>query len=126
MVMAMVMGYGMVINDSVTDLLGQANGLLGRFIQIKEPNFRYLGLETMGRLARIPQTAEEKEASIKRHQAVIQQLLKDPDVSIRKRALDLLYDMCDSGNAQVHHIISPHHLCLPSPSFTDSVMNGWI
>ncbi|KAG6736633.1 hypothetical protein POTOM_060492 [Populus tomentosa] len=37
---------------------------------------------------------------IKRHQAQIITSLKDPDISIRRRALDLLYGMCDVSNAK--------------------------
>ncbi|CAA6658620.1 unnamed protein product [Spirodela intermedia] len=37
---------------------------------------------------------------IKRHQAQIVTSLKDPDISIRRRALDLLYGMCDVSNAK--------------------------
>jgi AP-2 complex subunit alpha len=43
-------------------------GLLGRFVSIREPNFRYLGLDMMTRLARIPGTLPV----IKKHQATIQ------------------------------------------------------
>jgi AP-2 complex subunit alpha len=63
---------------------------------VREPNIRYLGLETMARMARIGGTLE----TIKKHQASIQFSLKDGDISIRKRALDLLYTMCDETNAR--------------------------
>lgn len=77
-------------------LKASAIGLLGRFISVREPNIRYLGLETMARMARIGGTLE----TIKKHQASIQFSLKDGDISIRKRALDLLYTMCDETNAR--------------------------
>jgi hypothetical protein len=38
--------------------------------------------------------------SIKKHQAHIISSLKDPDISIRRRSLDLLYGMCDISNAK--------------------------
>jgi len=79
-----------------TELQSQAVGLLGRFVSIREPNFRYLGLDTMTKVARVPGSLP----SIKRHQSTVQFSLKDPDVSIRKRALDLLYVMCDKSNSQ--------------------------
>lgn len=79
-----------------TDLHGQAAALLGRFVSIREPNYRYLGLETMARMARVPQMLE----TIKRHEKTVSFSLKDPDISIRKRALNLLYVMCDSSNAR--------------------------
>ena len=69
---------------------------LGRFISAKEPNTRYMGLENMGRLSELPQVA----AAVKRNQAQIIESLHDPDISIRRRALDLLFGMCDAGNAE--------------------------
>ena len=80
------------VADSMRD---KAVGLLGRFISVREPNIRYLGLDTMSRLARIESTTE----LIKRHQSTILYSLKDADISIRKRALDLLFSMCDETNS---------------------------
>ena len=77
------------------EMQGAAIGLLGRFISIREANFRYLGLDAMTKLAHVPGSL----GAIKKHQEVIQASLQDPDVSIRKRALDLLYVMCDKSNA---------------------------
>ena len=87
-------------SNGVDDLKGQAIALLGRFISVREPNIRYLGLETMARMARIADSLDV----IKKHQATIQFSLKDTDISIRKRALDLLYTMCDQQNA--HEIVA--------------------
>jgi AP-2 complex subunit alpha len=80
------------VADSMRD---KAVGLLGRFISVREPNIRYLGLDTMSRLAKIESTTE----LIKRHQSTILYSLKDADISIRKRALDLLFSMCDETNS---------------------------
>ena len=77
-----------------TDLLPQACGLLGRFISIREANIRYLGLETMARLSvALPETMD----ALKKHQSTILFSLKDQDISIRRRALDLVYSMCDTS-----------------------------
>jgi len=64
------------------------------FINVKEGNIRYLGLDAMGRLAKISKTHK----LIKRHLRTIQYSLDDDDMSIRKRALDLLYSICDEDN----------------------------
>lgn len=69
---------------------------LGRFISAREPNTRYLGLENMARLSTLPQVA----AAVKRNLPQIVESLHDPDISIRRRALDLLYGMVDADNAQ--------------------------
>lgn len=70
--------------------------LLGKFISVREPNIRYLGLLTMAKLAQLEGTAE----SIKKHQATVLVSLKDSDISVRRRALDLLFVMCDTDNAE--------------------------
>eukprot|EP00934_Nitzschia_sp_Nitz4_P008342 Nitzschia sp. Nitz4//scaffold55_size114948//11408//14736//NITZ4_003882-RA/size114948-snap-gene-0.166-mRNA-1//1//CDS//3329554473//8332//frame0 len=70
--------------------------LLGKFISVREPNIRYLGLLTMAKLAQLEGTGE----SIKKHQATVLVSLKDADISVRRRALDLLFVMCDTDNAE--------------------------
>ncbi|KAK9803215.1 hypothetical protein WJX73_004463 [Symbiochloris irregularis] len=77
------------------ELLGSSVGLLGKFISVREPNIKYLGLENMVRLAEVPAVQD----IITRHQKSISASLKDADVSIRRRALDLLFTMCNTSNA---------------------------
>jgi hypothetical protein len=140
-------------------LRNQALTLLGRFISVKEPNIRYLGLEALGRFAQLEQLGEGGLEGIKKHQATVFVSLKvrgwfslvglvgrlvvfvfpagkqtpppsrrqtpkhaptfhsssnhtntpphpkttptqDADVSVRRQALDLVFAMCDSSNAQ--------------------------
>ena len=75
----------------------KASSLLGRYIQIRDANMRYLGLTMMAKLAASGGAGEY----IKKHQATILFGLKDPDISIRKRALNLLFLMCDKSNSLV-------------------------
>ncbi|KAJ7546340.1 hypothetical protein O6H91_08G036300 [Diphasiastrum complanatum] len=82
--------------DAEKDMMSQCVALLGKFIAVREPNIRYLGLENMTRMLLVADVQE----SIKRHQAQIITSLKDPDISIRRRSLDLLYGMCDVSNAK--------------------------
>lgn len=70
--------------------------LLGKFISVREPNIRYLGLMTMAKLAQIEGNAD----GVKKHQATVLVSLKDADISVRRRALDLLFVMCDTDNAE--------------------------
>lgn len=70
--------------------------LLGKFISVREPNIRYLGLSTMAQLAQLEGSAD----AIKKHQATVLVSLKDADISVRRRALDLLFVMCDMDNAE--------------------------
>ena len=81
--------------DSVpSSIRGQAASLLGKFISVKEPNIRYIGLETMARLSEHPDSRE----MILKHQSTVFISLRDPDISIKKRALDVLFQMCNSTN----------------------------
>ncbi|KAK3955914.1 adaptin N terminal region-domain-containing protein [Pseudoneurospora amorphoporcata] len=82
--------------DTEHDLMKQVSQRLGRFIQSRETNVRYLGLEAMTHLAARTDTLEP----IKQHQDVIIGSLKDRDISVRRKGLDLLYSMCDTSNAQ--------------------------
>ena len=83
--------------DTSSPLVGTAAVLLARFISSKETNVRYLGLDTMAHLAA---RAESLDA-IKKHQGTIILSLRDKDISVRRRALDLLYSMCDVDNSEL-------------------------
>ncbi|CAI0398119.1 unnamed protein product [Linum tenue] len=82
--------------DAEKEMMSQCVALLGKFIAVREPNIRYLGLENMTRMLMVTDVQD----IIKKHQAQIITSLKDPDISIRRRALDLLYGMCDVSNAK--------------------------
>jgi len=75
-------------------LYQQAMVLLGRFIAGKDANIRYLGLDALVRLAR-----QDGPASVQSHQATVMTAVKDADVSVRRRALELLFLMTDTSNA---------------------------
>ena len=81
--------------DTETGLMTQISVRLGRFISSRETNVRYLGLEAMTHLAARSDTLEP----IKKHQNTIIGSLRDRDISVRRKALDLLYSMCDPSNA---------------------------
>ncbi|KAI5462244.1 adaptin N terminal region-domain-containing protein [Mariannaea sp. PMI_226] len=83
--------------DTEHGLMKQISSRLGRFIQSRETNVRYLGLEAMTHLAARAETLDP----IKQHQDIILGSLKDRDISVRRKGLDLLYSMCDASNAQV-------------------------
>ncbi|WWD19238.1 hypothetical protein CI109_103696 [Kwoniella shandongensis] len=83
--------------DPESSVVQNASILLGRFIMAKETNVRYLGLDAMAHLA----ATSSSLSAVKKHQNVIIQGLKDRDISVRRRALDLLYSMCDTTNSKV-------------------------
>lgn len=82
--------------DTEHALMTQISQRLGKFIQSRETNVRYLGLEAMTHLAARADTLDP----IKQHQDIIIGSLKDRDISVRRKGLDLLYSMCDASNAQ--------------------------
>lgn len=81
--------------DTEHALMKQISTRLGRFIQSRETNVRYLGLEAMTHLAARVDTLDP----IKQHQDIIFGSLRDRDISVRRKGLDLLYSMCDTTNA---------------------------
>ncbi|KAK2461914.1 hypothetical protein APHAL10511_006377 [Amanita phalloides] len=83
--------------DASSPLVNTAAVLLARFISSKETNVRYLGLDTLAHLAARADSLEP----IKKHQTTIILSLRDKDISVRRRALDLLYSMCDTDNSEL-------------------------
>ncbi|MCJ1431112.1 hypothetical protein MMC27_000463 [Xylographa pallens] len=82
--------------DTEHELMMQISSRLGKFIQSRETNVRYLGLDAMTHFAARAETLDP----IKRHQSIILGSLRDRDISVRRKGLDLLYSMCDSSNSQ--------------------------
>jgi len=83
--------------DPNSELVSRSSVLLAGFILSKETNVRYLGLDTMSHLA----ARSDDLTVLKKHQDTIILSLRDKDISVRRRGLDLLYSMCDSTNAKV-------------------------
>ncbi|KAK8795582.1 hypothetical protein WA158_000239 [Blastocystis sp. Blastoise] len=102
----LVISYG---NDTDEELRASVVNSLGRYISVQEPNIRYLGLEAMSRLALLDGVSEK----IQKHQDTILESLNDEDISIRKRALQMLFAMCDEDNAEVIVAALLEHLKTP-------------
>eukprot|EP00659_Diplonema_papillatum_P000199 gene199-317_t len=84
--------------DKDKELLNMSGGILVRFISdTKDANLRYIGLDLLAKLSYCPDVFHEHVQ--KNQQATIVSSLRDPDISIRRKALDLLYVMCDKSNA---------------------------
>jgi AP-2 complex subunit alpha len=100
----LIISYG---SDCPAHLKDHASTLLGKFISTKDANIRYLGIEAMTKLAKLegPQVSEH-------YQTDVLDSLKDPDISLRKRALNLLYVMTYEKNA--HDIVGELVINLPS------------
>ncbi len=78
------------------ELVQDAANLLSTFIHSPDTNTRYLALETLSSLRQ----SSTLEYMMQTHQDSIIQCLKDKDISIRQRALDLLYNSCTADSAK--------------------------
>eukprot|EP00919_Chromeraceae_sp_WS-2016_P059732 GHVR01141932.1.p1 GENE.GHVR01141932.1~~GHVR01141932.1.p1 ORF type:complete len:165 (+),score=7.92 GHVR01141932.1:573-1067(+) len=89
-VINLVIQYDTKLNQK---LISDVSKILVVFISSSQANIRYLGLEAMCRLA--------VKHNMSDHQAKILANLDDNDISIRRRALDLLYLICNNNNASL-------------------------
>ncbi|KAG5355227.1 AP-2 complex subunit alpha [Yarrowia sp. E02] len=78
--------------------------ILGEFISSKETNLRYLALTALARLAAryevSSQMSENSVLPVKKFLVTVLGNLKDKDISIRRKSLDVLYCVCDSSNVK--------------------------
>ncbi|CAM9703895.1 unnamed protein product [Pylaiella littoralis] len=80
--------------ESESSLRSMAVNILGRFLLHRDNNMRYVALRTLGRVV------SQDLASVQRHRGTIVECLKDPDPSIRVRALDLIFQLVSRNNAR--------------------------
>lgn len=71
-----------------------AVNILGRFLLNRDNNIRYVALNTLCKVV------SKDTQAVGRHRATIVDCLKDPDISIRRRALDLVYALVSKGNVK--------------------------
>jgi AP-1 complex subunit gamma-1 len=80
--------------ESESGLKVLAVNILGRFLLNRDNNIRYVALNSLSKVV------SEDVAAVQRHRATILECLKDPDVSIRQRALELTYQLVDLNNVK--------------------------
>ena len=78
-----------------TGLRVLAVNVLGRFLSNTDNNIRYVALNTLQSLV---DTSEEGAKALQRHKQTIVSCLRDSDITIRRRALGLVYALVDSRN----------------------------
>lgn len=69
--------------------------ILGKFLANKDNNIRYVALNTLVKVVAIDTNA------VQRHRNTILECLRDPDISIRRRALDLSFTLINESNVRV-------------------------
>ncbi|KAF2431981.1 AP-1 complex subunit gamma-1 [Tothia fuscella] len=79
--------------DSGLRVLGV--NILGKFLSNKDNNVRYVALNTLIKVVAIEPNA------VQRHRNTILDCLRDPDISIRRRALDLSFTLINESNVRV-------------------------
>lgn len=84
-----------------------AVNILGRFLLNRDNNIRYVALNTLSRT--IEQQAREggsvdgansASTALQKHRSTVVDCLKDPDISIRQRALELIYHLVNQENVE--------------------------
>lgn len=88
----LIINYG---PDAVAQLHENAVNWLGQFIEMKDANTRYLGLGAMIKFVK-----QHGSSELRDHQSSVIASLKDSDISIQKKSLELLYVMTDATNAE--------------------------
>lgn len=69
--------------------------ILGKFLANRDNNIRYVALNTLIKVVAVEPNA------VQRHRNTILDCLRDPDISIRRRALDLSFTLINEQNVRV-------------------------
>ncbi|KAJ3826493.1 adaptin N terminal region-domain-containing protein [Lentinula raphanica] len=72
-----------------------AINILGKFLSNKDNNIRYVALNTLNKVVSIDTNA------VQRHRNIILDCLRDGDISIRRRALELSYALINEQNVRI-------------------------
>lgn len=78
--------------ESNPGLKSLGSNILGKFLAHKDNNYKYIALNTL------QEVAKTDINSVQKHKVIILDCLKDNDVSIKRRALDLVYLIINQNN----------------------------
>ena len=78
-----------------TGLRVLAVNILGKFLTNKDNNIKYVALQTLCKVM------DQDAPAVSRHRGVIVECLRDGDVSIRRRALELVYALVNADNVRL-------------------------
>ncbi|KAL9713670.1 clathrin associated protein complex large subunit [Leucoagaricus gongylophorus] len=80
--------------EADTGLRVMAINILGKFLSNRDNNIRYVALNTLNKVVSMDTNA------VQRHRNIILDCLRDGDISIRRRALELSYVLIDEKNVR--------------------------
>ncbi|CAJ0841175.1 1878_t:CDS:10 [Entrophospora sp. SA101] len=81
--------------QSESDLRVLAINILGKFLTNRDNNIRYVALTTLNKTVTLDTNA------VQRHRNIILDCLRDADISIRRRALELTFALINESNVRV-------------------------
>lgn len=81
--------------DAENGLRVMAINILGKFLGNRDNNIRYVALNTLNKVVSMDTNA------VQRHRNIIIDCLRDGDISIRRRALELSYALINESNVRV-------------------------
>ncbi|GAA6056924.1 hypothetical protein JCM3770_001325 [Rhodotorula araucariae] len=81
--------------EAESGLRVMAINILGKFLGNRDNNIRYVALNTLLKVVAMDTNA------VQRHRAIILDCLRDGDISIRRRALELSYALINESNVRV-------------------------
>ncbi|KAJ7066756.1 adaptin N terminal region-domain-containing protein [Mycena amicta] len=81
--------------EADTGLRVMAINILGKFLSNRDNNIRYVALNTLNKVVLMDTNA------VQRHRNIILDCLRDGDISIRRRALELSYALINEDNVRV-------------------------
>ncbi|KDQ06848.1 hypothetical protein BOTBODRAFT_192787 [Botryobasidium botryosum FD-172 SS1] len=81
--------------DADSGLRVMAINILGKFLGNRDNNIRYVALNTLNKVVSMDTNA------VQRHRNIILDCLRDGDISIRRRALELSYALINESNVRV-------------------------
>ena len=97
--MNLVVSWGPASTENAThsDLRSKTHALLGKYIAVRDANVRYLALDMLARVSKV-----DGHADVQKYQDIVCGCLSEADMSVRKRALDVIFVITDAANVELH------------------------
>lgn len=78
--------------ESSSGLRNLGSNILGKLLSNKDNNYKYIALNTL------QEVGKNDINSVQKHKTIILECLKDNDISVKRRALDLIYIIINQSN----------------------------